>query len=272
MITRICSCYFSATGNTECVVKALVENLSEKLGIDKIKHYNFTPKMMRDTMPEYGEGDLVIFANPVYAGRVPNLLLPFLKQIKGAGALGIPVVTYGNRNFDDALIELANLMKDGGIKIVAGGAFIGEHSFSTILGKGRPDVNDLKIVVEFAGKLADKLNRQDYSEVTVPGNDPIRPYYTPRDRNENPINILKVKPKTNKKICIDCKICAKLCPLQAIDYNDVSNVPGKCMKCCACEKKCPTGAKYFDDAGYIYHRTELEEMYAGTRREPVYVL
>jgi ferredoxin len=56
--------------------------------------------------------------------------------------------------------------------------------------------------------------------------------------------------------------------MQAIDHSDVSAVPGICIKCCACEKRCPKGAKYFDDAGYLYHKTELEAMYAGTRVEP----
>ena len=39
------------------------------------------------------------------------------------------------------------------------------------------------------------------------------------------------------------------------------------MKCCKCIKGCPRGAKYFDDAGYLYHKEELEAMYGGRRAE-----
>ena len=40
-----------------------------------------------------------------------------------------------------------------------------------------------------------------------------------------------------------------------------------CIKCGACIKKCPQGAKYYEDPGYLYHKTELEEMYT-RRAEP----
>ena len=98
----------------------------------------------------------------------------------------------------------------------------------------------------------------------VRGETPIRPYYTPRDRHGNPINILKVKPKTDPDRCGGCGLCAELCPMGSIDPADVSQVRGICIKCCACVKKCPSGAKYFDDPGYLFHQHELEDVY--TRR------
>ena len=100
--------------------------------------------------------------------------------------------------------------------------------------------------------------------VSVRGETPIRPYYTPRDRHGNPINILKVKPKTDPDRCGGCGLCAELCPMGSIDPVDVSQVRGICIKCCACVKKCPSGAKYFDDPGYLFHQHELEDVY--TRR------
>ncbi len=81
----------------------------------------------------------MIFGTPVYAGRVPNLLLPYIRdKVKGNGALAVPVSLFGNRNFDDGLIELRNVLEADGFHTVAGGAFVGEHSFSRTLGAGRP--------------------------------------------------------------------------------------------------------------------------------------
>ena len=53
-----------------------------------------------------------------------------------------------------------------------------------------------------------------------------------------------------------------MCPMGSIRADNVAEVAGICIKCCACVKGCPTGAKYFTDEGYLYHRHELEEMYA----------
>jgi DUF1009 family protein len=89
---------------------------------------------------------------PVYAGRVPNVLLKYLNSIIGNAALAIPVVVYGNRNYDDALIELKDILELKGFKVIGGGAFIGEHAFSRTLANNRPDEKDMDIAREFANQ------------------------------------------------------------------------------------------------------------------------
>lgn len=271
MINRIVKFYFTGTDTTKTVVDFLAHCLARELEIDDIHDYNFTTPGVRKASSRFQKTDLVIGATPTIAGRVPNLLLPYLEKIQGNGALGVSVVLFGNRNFDDSLMELYQIMKAGNINVIGAAAFIGEHSFSKTLGKGRPDLQDLKVVEEFAHKLAQKIKLEECHELEVKGEWPLRPYYTPRDRHNQGIDIRKVKPKTEKKLCINCKLCARLCPMGAIDFDDVSNIPGICMKCCACEKKCPTRAKYFDDEGYLYHARELEDLYSD-RKEPEYFL
>lgn len=58
----------------------------------------------------------------------------------------------GNRNYDDALIELRNILEQDGFRTVAGGAFVSEHSFSKTLAAGRPDAKDLASMQEFGSK------------------------------------------------------------------------------------------------------------------------
>ena len=268
-IKTVWSVWFSATGTTKKVVTAVADAMAADLGLPR-KDFSFNLPAARGDNLTFGPEDLVVFGVPVYAGRVPNLLLPYVRdQVKGNGALAVPVVLYGNRNFDDGLMELRNVLRDNGFCPVAAGAFVGEHAFSKILGAGRPDGEDMALALELAHRAADKvkgLAEPPAQPVEVEGCDPIRPYYTPRDRHGEPIkDFLKAKPVTDPAKCVRCGLCARLCPMGSIDPGDVSSVTGKCIKCCACVKNCPTGAKYFDHEGYLYHQHELEDQYAGRR-------
>ena len=262
---RVWAVYFSGTGTTEKVVTRMAKIAAEDLGAE-YKTFCFNLPKDREGELSFGPGDLVIFGTPVYAGRVPNLLLPYIRdKVKGNGALAVPVSLFGNRNFDDGLIELRNVLEADGFHTVAGGAFVGEHSFSRTLGAGRPDAQDMALVEELAHKTAEKvkgLERAPEIPAYVAGCDPIRPYYTPRDRHGEPIkDFLKAKPVTDSDKCVKCGLCARLCP----------SVVGKCIKCCACVKKCPKGAKYFDHEGYLYHQHELEELYARRADSEIFI-
>ena len=139
---RVHGMFFSGTGTTERVVRAAAGRIAERLGCGA-EVFDFTPPGARQEPKCFQKDDLVVLGVPVIAGRVPNLLLKYLGTVQGSGALGVPVVLFGNRSYDDALIELRDIMESGGFRTIAGGAFVGEHSFSTTLGRGRPDAEDL---------------------------------------------------------------------------------------------------------------------------------
>ena len=269
-VQKIRAVYFSGTGTTEKVVMATAMELASHLGAP-VEVFDYSLPAARAAEKQFSAGDLVVFGAPVYAGRVPNVLLPYLTKLgRGNGALAIPVVLYGNRNFDDGLIELRDILEADGFHTVAAAGFVGEHSFSRVLAAGRPDARDMAMVSDFAAKAAEKirgLTCPPEQPVAVRGQTPPRPYYTPRDRAGRGINILKVKPKTDGDKCTKCGLCAEICPMGSISRDDPSAVEGICIKCCACVKKCPAGAKYYDDEGYLYHQHELEEGYA-RRAEP----
>ena len=274
-LEKIWAIYFSGTGTTRRTVERIAGGIASRLNLPA-ESVDFSRPAVRQETLGFGEMDLVVFGTPVYAGRVPNVLLPFLRErIVGGGALAVPVVLFGNRNYDDALIELRNILAADGMHPIAAGAFVGEHSFSWVLGANRPNAEDEALMDEFAARVAELaagLDAAPVKSVAVRGQEPLRPYYTPRDRAGNPINILKVKPKTDLSRCDGCGLCADLCPMGSIDPADVSAVRGICIKCCACVKACPTGAKFFDDAGYLYHQHELEAQYARPAENEVFYI
>ena len=95
-----------------------------------------------------------------------------VRSIKGDNTPAIILAVYGNRAYDDALVEMYDILSDNGFKIIAAGGFIGEHSYSNKLGGGRPDANDLQTAAEFGKKAAEKMQN---SAVTIQVNS-SRPY------------------------------------------------------------------------------------------------
>ena len=259
MSKKIIAMYFSATGTTEKIVTEIADRLSGLIvGKIEVNTIDFTLPGARKQAVAFAKEDIVVVGVPVYAGRVPNVLLKYLKTIAGNGAWAVAVVLYGNRDYDDALIELKDLLESDGFRVIAGGAFIGEHSFSRTLGQNRPDEQDMAAAVDFADRIYKKMAAPDeIPTVAVKGNKPYRDYYKPKNQSGDPVDIRKVSPKTNSD-CIDCKLCANLCPMGSIDSGDVTKITGICIKCCACIKNCPVGAKYFDDENYLRHKQELE--------------
>lgn len=250
---------FSPVGGTETIVNALAENLGKALGIP-VKKTSFTLPEKREMPLVCSPEELVVFGTPVYAGRVPNLLLPFLSTIQGNGAWVIPVVVFGNRNYDDALLELGRILQNTHAQVIAGGAFVSQHAFSNVLGAGRPNEEDCAQLQVFATAIVHKCQAKDKTKPIFLEDERKLVYFTPRDRHGTFIDIRKVTPKVGDT-CNQCGLCAQRCPLGSINPENVREMTGACMKCCACEKHCPQGARYFDDPGYIYHREELEALY-----------
>ena len=146
------------------------------------------------------------------------------------------------------------------------------HVFSDKLAAGRPDAADLSELRMLAQDAALKLRSEgEIKPPKVPG-DAQAAYYTPLKTDKTPAKFLKAKPTTARVLCEHCGLCAKICPMGAIDPNDPSNIPGTCIKCCACTTYCPSGAKKFDDPDFLSHTAMLEQYYTEERKENAYFL
>lgn len=212
---------FSPTGGTE---KA-ADIIAEKLGgnVTKIDLSNPKTDFAKCTI---GEEDMVLVAMPSFGGRAPAVAIERLKKISGNGARCTLVCVYGNRAYEDTLVEMEDAAKECGFRIIAAVAAIAEHSIISKYATNRPDGADKKQLEAFAEKISDK---KDVVK-TVPGN---RPY------KKSGAGLV---PKPNKE-CARCGICAEKCPTQAIDKNDFSADSKKCIGCMRCVKLCPHNAR-----------------------------
>lgn len=186
--------------------------------------------------PDIATEDLSVIAMPVFAGRVPALAVERLNTIKGNGARCVIVAVYGNRAFDDALLEMKDIAIKAGFRVIAAIGAVAEHSIVRKYGKGRPDADDINTLQQFGKEIAHKIRSNEDSPIKVPGN---YPYKKP---NKGPY------PTAGRK-CNTCGICAKGCPTGAISLTDIRKVDKqKCISCMKCVAACPTHTR---DIGMI---------------------
>lgn len=258
MTRKLTIVFFSPTGTTRKVVSAVADGTG--LEYDVI---DLTLTSSRIEAFEFGSDDLVIMGVPVYAGRVPALLSETLASIKAEGAITVPIVVYGNRHYDDSLMELKDILEEKGAVCIAAAAFIGEHSYTDKVGSGRPDSVDLESAKQFGSELKSILNmeRDTFVQIDVPGN---RPY---RERKPSK----PVSPVTSDA-CIECGICARTCPTGAIAFHDFSAADSSlCIKCCSCIKKCPVDAKSFEDESVSSFAGWLEANCSGRKHPELFI-
>jgi ferredoxin len=259
-IDKIRTISFSPTGNSKRVVEAIVSAIP---GIP-VEHMDRTSPDAVSSL-QCGPQDLVVIGVPVYAGRVAPLAVRRLQDISGDKTPAVIVVTYGNREFEDALIELKDLAEHAGFLPIAAGAFIGEHSFSgpeTPIAAGRPDSQDLTAAKAFGEKISKKLSDiedwQDNCCLEVPGN---RPY-------KDGMGKLPFTPLLLADQCTQCELCIAACPTGAISFGSQIQIDQNlCIFCCSCIKTCPENALVIDAPPLQQKRQSLYEQ-CSKRKEP----
>jgi ferredoxin len=261
-INKVKLIYFSATGTT----RKVLESVARGITAENVEHINLTlPECAQQTVPLFSD-ELVIIGAPVYGGRLPVDAIERFKQLIANSTPAVLIVLYGNREFEDALLELKNLSIELGFKPVAGGAFIGEHSFSTKelpIASSRPDQADIQKAIAFGVKIEEKLaelqSQEDVTDLVVPGS---FPYEAAGARK------MRVSPLTTAEKCTLCGTCAGVCPTSAIAVGEkVTTEIEACIRCCACIKNCPEEARIFEDdmmktiAGWLHEN-------CANRKEP----
>lgn len=225
MLNKVDFYYFSPTGGTKKAGEILAEAMAEKVMLFDLGS--------RDAFKEAAGGDVAVVAVPVFGGRVPAVASEKLKALKGNGKKAVTLAIYGNRAYEDALLELNDVMKETGYEIAASAALVAQHSMAPEVGAGRPDEKDAEEIRAFAGKILAKLEKGDAEEIKVPGN-----------HSYKPMSSMPVTPMSLPS-CNTCGKCAAVCPTEAIQIENgvVTTEAEKCCLCMACVHACPEGAR-----------------------------
>ncbi|MCQ4022925.1 MULTISPECIES: 4Fe-4S binding protein [unclassified Ruminococcus] len=213
---------FSPTGGTEKVAHIIGKQWSEKPAIIDLSDAKADFSKCKIT-----EQDMVLVAMPSFGGRAPAVAISRLKQIAGNGAKCTLVCVYGNRAYEDTLVEMEDTAKECGFQVVAAIAAVAEHSIMPQYAAGRPDATDQKQLTDYANQIADKAGIVS----AIPGN---RPYKKAGGAG--------LVPKPDKS-CVKCGACAETCPVHAIDPVNFTADSKACISCMRCMKQCPKNAR-----------------------------
>ncbi len=247
--------YFSPTGTT----KAVVQGIANGINPSSVELIDITKPDARKEPLVVSDDELLVIAVPVYMGRVPALLNEWLSAIQADNTPTVCVVVYGNRAYEDALLELKNIAMNRGCLPMACAAFVGEHSFSspeTPTAQGRPDKNDLNHAQVFGRKIREKMKSissvLEISDVSVPGN-----YSYGGKTKLWDVDFIAVNDQ-----CKQCGVCAEVCPVGAVDPQNSALIDQeKCITCCACIKSCPQNARTMKQSPVMDAAKRLNNLY-----------
>lgn len=242
---------FSCAGTTKKVADAIASEFGGEVESINLTSQDFA------VLEISGEDNIFLFAVPVWGGRVPALAMDRLREIKGNGRNAIAVVVYGNRDYDDALLELCDTLSEQGFKVIAAAAFIAEHCIFPTVATNRPDEIDAVAISRFVQDCKNAIATGNILDLSkVKGN---RPY---KKTGGVPLH-----PQTDREKCVKCHVCVTSCPYDAIHPDSLETNNDKCSSCCHCISVCTQGARRFSGIMYKTVKFGFEKM-CSRRREP----
>ena len=246
--------YFSPTGGTEKIVTFIAEQFGKYQRIDLCEK---TSGLTND----FSEEDLCIIGVPSFGGRVPAIALERIKALSGNNATAILITVYGNRAYEDTLLELKEQVDLCGFHVTAAVSAVAEHSIMHQFATGRPDQNDLTVLSDFVRKIKEKDNnsiKSDLLPVHVPGNRPYREYGT--------IPLIPGASHTS------CGLCAAKCPSGAISSDNPKQTDkDKCISCMRCISVCPTHSRKLNPLMLAAASQKLKKACSGRKENELFL-
>lgn len=222
---KYCRIVFSPTGGTQRAADAITQGWLNVADVD-LSCVNTDYSSI-----SFESGDIVIIAMPSFGGVAPQIALERLSLLKGNGAMCALVAVYGNRAYEDTLLQMKDYAEKAGFRVIAAVSAVAEHSIAHQYATGRPDAQDCNILAEFGNRILKKALAGEIASPNVPGK---RPY------KESSAGLV---PKAGKE-CNGCGVCAKNCPTGAITaLKPMETDKSKCISCMRCTVICPNHAR-----------------------------
>jgi flavodoxin/ferredoxin len=267
--------YYSATGNTKKIAKAIYKGMKgamEKVDIADVKDVD--PKDMK-------KYDVIGIGSPIwYFRETANVRLFIYNMPKLDGKLCFVFCSHG-ASPSGVFFSMVPALQKKGLTIIGDGDWYGSvyqvlHAAKPYFTDGHPDAIDLKEAEEFGRRMAENAKKiaagdksliPDLKEVAKE-NSTFRPFaignpfpdesghkgdlapkHGPPPKPDRRINMSKCKYP-------ECTVCVDNCPAKAIDFSkDPAEIRKSCFNCSLCDRICPHEAIGIPPEGMKRHRT-----------------
>ena len=205
MTKRIGVLYFSPTNTTKkiCMAVALGMGAKNPQILDMTLPYSRV-KIIANPNAVTTNIDHLIIGSPVHSGKLPLQVLECLRSIRGNGTKSTAIVVYGNRDYGIALYSMVQLLFKKGFSVITAGIFIGQHSYSDIvpIALGRPDESDIKKTQTLGIQSLRATTKLKLKDISIQV-----------DNISKSDKYTAIKPVYNAKLCVQCGVCARNCPV-----------------------------------------------------------
>lgn len=246
--------YFSPAGTTAQIAtwidQCLREHAQESVLIDLaavVKHEDTSLQAL-----DWSEPCCLWLGSPVYCDHAVPLVEQVLAQLpESVSGFSVPFVTWGGVTSGLALPELAVGLEDKGLKTLAAGKFLAQHSSTWKVDEpfyhGYPGKGELSLVQQLVNLVCVRLATGSGETLN-----PERLNYLPEamkaDSELKSLALVKaaLPPlEADKTLCTGCGICVQQCPLQCINLDPYPVLGSECIRCMQCVRHCPEEAFSF---------------------------
>ncbi len=216
--------YFSATGNSKYIAKSLVDDEKNILYmVDLLKNDDILI-----------EDDVIGIVSPVYFWGIPEITKEFLKKAKLKANYLFYVSTYGTTSgFSKTMVKELNDSFNAYFSIRMVDIWTPLFDVTSKKNIEKWNKNQEKELKEIKNRIKNKENG-NFMKNAVPK--VIGQVFYKSYKNARKTSNLHVESS-----CIGCGICAKKCPVNAIEIKDKKPVWVKkeCLMCLGCLHRCP---------------------------------
>lgn len=264
--------YFSPGGTTRKTVRTIAQGI----GAPDVIEHDMMKKENREKKLRFGKDNLVILGM-MTATKLFGFPEEIIGCMEGDDTPLVGVVMFGNGYFGNSLNIMRKVVRKKGFRMIAAGAFIGQHTFRLEIARNRPDAQDIEKQLAFGKSIHTKLflnNDRTFKRR-------IRMDWPRRDRQGVvKCALIASMPGISTRVpykwtlmkmsddCIECGACEKKCPTGAVQPATRSFDESKCIGCFACGNICPQKAITMTHPGMnkiVDHCVEVRK----ERREPV---